>query len=169
MGMTRLYLKRPELARSSLLENQMRCLQMVWSHRPGVFALWVLTLLMGAGGCATPTMTLTKRMASEGYCIWYPGESGIEPGQIWLYDGTLRSKFAERPENIPIATAKPVLSNVSGLNDAGGMLSGTFTELAISKAGEFDAELYAGSVRGGVFRLGPIESASIDLGPSFLN
>lgn len=146
----------------------MHCVQMVPLHRPGAFALWVLALLVGASGCAAPTMTLTKRMASQGYCIWYPGESGIEPGQIWLYDGTLRSKFADRPENMPISTLQPVLPDVQGLNDGTGMLSSKFTELAISKAGEFDAELYAGSVRGGVFRLGPIESVSIDLGPSLL-
>jgi hypothetical protein len=149
----------------------MHCKQMVRLHRARSLWLWVLTLfviLSGIGGCAHPTFTVTRQIASEGYCIWYPAESCIEPGQIWLYDGTLRSMFADRPANMPVSAPSHTLPDVQGTNDAGGMLSSKFTELAISKAGEFDAELYAGSVEGGTFQVGPVEAVSINLGPALL-
>ena len=62
------------------------------------------------GGCANAPVKFTEDMAKQGYAIWYPAESGIEPGQIWLYDGTLRAKFADRPKNMPLTTPAPLTS-----------------------------------------------------------
>ncbi len=60
----------------------------------------LLISLAGSAGCATNPYLASKSMGGQGYAIWYPAESGIEPGQIWLYDGTL-------PRNSPTG---PIIS-----------------------------------------------------------
>jgi hypothetical protein len=123
---------------------------------------------VASAGCNQTTPTLTRRIAVGGYAIWYPAESGIEPGQIWLYDGTLRAKFADRAAKLSPIQRQPVDLDLKRPNELKGTLSSTFTEAAISKAGPFSAELYAGSAREGSFTFGPMETVSIEIGDSLL-
>lgn len=135
---------------------------------PRVLTILAIFASAGLSGCAQNTATVVRRTAVAGYAIWYPAESGIEPGQVWLYDGTLESKFADRPSAVAMSS-DPIDINLHRKNDIKGTLKSDFTEAAISNAGPFSAELWAGSVRSGTYIYGPTQTKNIDLANVYAN
>jgi hypothetical protein len=120
-------------------------------------------ILALSAGCVGGGSAMESRLAEGGYALWYPAEAGIEPGQVWLQDGALRAKLADRPAALPVAAADAPAAVRDGsryvrVRDA---LDPEFTKTQMSKAGPFSAELYAGSVRDGTVRYGEPTVASV--------
>ncbi len=95
-------------------------------------------------------------LASSGYVMWYPAEAGIEPGQIWLYDGTLRKKFADKPAALSAATETATIDSRhwAHYGEVESSFEPLFTNSTISKAGPLAAELHAATVYGGTIQFG---------------
>lgn len=97
--------------------------------------------------------------------MWYPAEAGIEPGQIWLYDGTLRRKFADKPATLATNLEPAVIDdrNWSQYGEVETSFRPEFTNSTISKAGPFGSELYAATVRKGTVKFSQPRVVSLNL------
>lgn len=135
--------------------------------RAAMLLVFACTFAPLVAGCARPTLrNVTDGLAAQGYAIWFPAETGVEPGQIWLYDGTLRSKFADRPVALPLNQhGGPAIDVLERRADATGVLSSEFTSAVLSEASPFGAELVAGTARRGTVTFeGPVDATSVDFG-----
>ena len=112
-----------------------------------------------ASGCSSSARNSQQDLASNGYITWYPADASIAPGQIWVYDGALRAKFAERPNGLTFSSPEPVslASNI----ELATALSSEFNAGALSQAGPFSAELYAGTAREGSIHYADASSVSL--------
>ena len=112
-----------------------------------------------ASGCSSSARNSQQDLAANGHITWYPADASIAPGQIWVYDGALRAKFAERPEGLTFSSPEPVslASNI----ELATALSSEFNAGSLSQAGPFSAELYAGTAREGSIHYADASSVSL--------
>lgn len=117
---------------------------------------WALLILITTGGCTRPMSAVRHDLATQGYVMWYPAEAGIEPGQIWLYDGTLRKKFADKPAEMSIEVNASTINSRQWAHyaEVDSSFEPVFTNSTISKAGPLAAELHAATVYSGTIQFG---------------
>ena len=78
-----------------------------------------------------------KELEEGGYALWYPAESGVEPGQIWITNGKQKYIQQRRPSNLklfgPNITKFRTLSKKVNANQS---LDAKFTEGLLGEAGD---------------------------------
>jgi hypothetical protein len=123
--------------------------------------LAIAAMFVAASGCATEP-SLPHDLAHDGYLYWFPAESTIEPGDVYLYDSAVRGKFAGRPPSVVVSAPQPTKVEVESLpTSLRSRLDPDTIKRSISKAGPFSAELHAGTATGGEISYGPTTVRSI--------
>jgi len=109
-----------------------------------IFVIFICIIIIGCNSLHD----VEKELRKGGFTLWYPAESGIEPGQIWITDGTNKIIQQRRPDLLPIfgpntAQFKTLEKNV----DAKVSLDLKFNQNILGNATELATFLKMGTVK----------------------
>jgi hypothetical protein len=105
--------------------------------------IFITTLLAGC----TNLYDVKKELSRGGFAMWYPPESGIEPGQIWHIQNQVKTAVRDRPAAVSFRTAQLQFATLEKEIDANASLSADFAKGALGNVGALKAKLEAGTVR----------------------
>lgn len=97
-------------------------------------------------GCNSLQNVKTE-LSQGGFILWYPAESGIEPGQIWHVDHKKKDIKQLRPVNLKIFESEAQFKSLKKEVDATISLDSEFSNKLLSKAGDMSAILKNGTVK----------------------
>jgi len=105
----------------------------------------LLTILIFCN-CNT-LQNVKNELAKGGFVLWYPAESGIEPGQIWYIKDRKKDIKQLKPENLKIIENDAQFQSLKKEVDASISLDTQFSNKLLSQSGEMSALLKAGTVK----------------------
>jgi hypothetical protein len=105
-------------------------------------------LVCVAGGCVPTLKDVRTELREGGFALWYPAESGVEPGQIWVTNGTEKHIRQRRPDQLALFGPNPTqFKTLSKTVDADLSLDVSFGEGVLGKAGQLAALLKSATVK----------------------
>ncbi len=109
-----------------------------------------LILLVGitVTGCGNLT-EVRKELKAGGFGMWYPPESGVEPGQIWHIEGRVKQSSVKKPPDMYVPTKKheAQFAQLEKKIDAKLLLSASFVNGLLGNAADLQPKLEAGTVK----------------------
>lgn len=97
--------------------------------------LVIVILISIVAGCAPTLKDVRKELGEGGFVLWYPAESGVEPGQIWVTNGRQKYIQQRRPNGLNLFGPNRVkFKSLTKKVDADVSLNASFTEGILGEA-----------------------------------
>ncbi|HZL36207.1 MAG TPA: hypothetical protein VFC78_12895 [Tepidisphaeraceae bacterium] len=110
------------------------------------YCVFSLALLALVSGCNTTLSGVQNELAKGGYMLWYPARVGVEPGQIWLIDGSQKVPFLDRPSQVAMSSSSAQFESLTKEIDATASLNANFTTKVGGDADALKIALSKGTV-----------------------
>jgi len=108
----------------------------------------LLMLALAVAGC-NDLREVEDELNEGGFALWYPAESGIEPGQIWITNGKQKHIQQRRPDRLALFGPNPAkFKTLTKVVNADVSLDASFAEGTLGGAGELAALLKSATVEG---------------------
>ena len=108
----------------------------------------LVMLVCLAAGCLPTLKDVKEELREGGFALWYPAESGVEPGQIWVTNGTEKHIRQRRPHQLALFGPNPAqFRTLSRIVDADLSLDVSFGEGVLGKVGQLAALLKSATVK----------------------
>jgi hypothetical protein len=108
----------------------------------------LLMLMLAIAGC-NDLKDVRHELNEGGFALWYPAESGVEPGQIWVTNGKQKHILQRCPEQLSLFGPNPVkFKTLSKKVEADVTLDTSFVEGILGEVGELAVLLKSATVKG---------------------
>jgi sporulation protein YlmC with PRC-barrel domain len=96
----------------------------------------LIVILIGiVAGCDPTLKDVRKELGEGGFALWYPAESGVEPGQIWITNGKQKHIQQRRPNELNLLGPSRVkFKSLTKTVDADTSLNAAFAEGILGEA-----------------------------------
>jgi len=107
----------------------------------------LLMLALAVAGC-NDLKDVERELNDGGFVLWYPAESGVEPGQIWITNGKGKHILQRRPDGLPLfGPSTTQFRTLRGKVEADMTLNTSFGEEILGDAGELAVLLKSATVK----------------------
>lgn len=97
--------------------------------------LVIVILIIIVAGCDPTLKDVRKELREGGFVLWYPAESGVEPGQIWVTNGKQKNIIHRRPNGLNLFGPNRVkFKSLTKKVDADASLNAAFAEGILGEA-----------------------------------
>jgi hypothetical protein len=124
----------------------------------------LLLLTLAIAGC-NDLKDVESELNKGGFVLWYPAESGVEPGQIWVTNGKQKDIRQMRPDQLELFGPNPAtFKTLSKKVDAQMTLDTSFGEEILGEAGELAVVLKNATVENVELNFGKTRITRLVLG-----